>query len=383
MVYNLDESMETFKIITEQSLVGIIIIQDGLFKYFNDRLVETTGYSAEEIKSWAPNEFEKTIYPEDREFIMEMARKKQAGDPNVPHQYSYRAIRKNGEVYWAEVFSKTINYKGRPADFLIGIEITDKVKAEQKLIETKEKYQKAYHQAEFYKDLFIHDINNTLQSLYSSIQLLDIDLENIKKDNEIIELINIMYRQVKRGVNLISNVRKLSQLEDHEISIREIDLLEFLKRSIEFIKNSFQDKKIQIKIDGFNEKILVKGNELLQDVFENILINSVRHNNNDIIEIFIKTSRLKKEENDYCKIEFIDNGNGIEDVRKEKVLDRVDLNLKTTYGMGLGLSLVKKIIENFGGKIWIEDRVKNDYSKGTNVNLLLLELPLHKQNFYS
>ncbi len=373
MVYNLDESMETFKIITEQSLVGIIIIQDGLFKYFNDRLTKTTGYSAEEIKRWTPNEFAKTIYPEDREFIMEMARKKQAGDPEVPYQYSYRAIRKNGEVYWVEVFSKTIIYKGRPADFLMGYEITDKVKADQKLIETKEKYQKAYHQAEFYKDLFIHDINNTLQSLYSSIQLLEIGLENIQENNEMKELINIMDRQIKRGVNLISNVRKLSQLEEHEISIREIDLLEFLKRSIEFIKNSFQERKIQIKIDVFNEKMLVKGNELLQDVFENILINSVRHNNNDIVEIIIKTLQIEQDDTTYYKLEFIDNGIGIEDQRKESVLSRADLDSKTTYGMGLGLSLVKKIIENFGGKIWIEDRVKNDYSKGINVNLLLSE----------
>ena len=39
--------------------------------------------------------------------------------------------------------------------------------------------------------------------------------------------------------------------------------------------------------------------------------------------------------------------------------------------MGLGLSLVKKIIDNYGGKIWIEDKVKGDYSKGANVILLI------------
>jgi len=41
--------------------------------------------------------------------------------------------------------------------------------------------------------------------------------------------------------------------------------------------------------------------------------------------------------------------------------------------MGLGLSLVKKIIDSFNGKIWVEDKVKNDYSKGSNFTILLPE----------
>ena len=49
----------------------------------------------------------------------------------------------------------------------------------------------------------------------------------------------------------------------------------------------------------------------------------------------------------------------------------MDNDSKTTYGMGLGLSLVKKIIENYNGQIWIEDKVKGDYSQGTNVILLI------------
>ncbi|MFX1374177.1 MAG: PAS domain S-box protein [Promethearchaeota archaeon] len=368
---DLNESIEKLKIIAEQSLIGIMIIQDNIIKYFNNRVTETMGYSAEEIKSWAPNEFAKTIHPEDREFVMEQARKKQKGDPDVVNQYSYRAIRKNGEIYWIEIFSKTINYRGRPADFLMGIEISDRVNAEQKLKDSMEKYQKAFHQAELYKDLFIHDISNTLQSIFSSIQLIDMNLNGNRKIIDNKELINITYKHIKRGIKLISNVHKLSQLDSHEISIKKVDIFEVLNRSIEFIKNLFQDRKIKIKIDTFSEKISILGNELLQDVFENILINSVKYNNNDIIEIIIKTSKAEKDDTTYCKLEFIDKGTGIEDARKRKVLTRLDFDSKSSYGMGMGLSLAKKIIDNYGGKIWIEDRVKGDHSKGTNVNLLL------------
>ena len=83
--------------------MSITVIQDGLFKYFNLRVAENSGYSVEEIKNWGPNEFAKTIHPEDREFVTEQARKKQAGDPNVVHQYIYRSIRKDGKINWIEV----------------------------------------------------------------------------------------------------------------------------------------------------------------------------------------------------------------------------------------------------------------------------------------
>ncbi|MFX1500810.1 MAG: PAS domain S-box protein [Promethearchaeota archaeon] len=367
----LKESEQKFRNIAEQSLIAILILQDGVFKYFNDKVCQINGYSREEIKSWPPNEFIKTIYPDDREFVLEQARKKLAADPDVIHQYHYRVSRKDGEIRWVEVFAKTIYYEGRPADLVMNYDITDKIEAEQKLKESKEKYHRAYNQAEFYKDLFIHDINNSLQSLYSSIQLIEMDVEDYKKNDGTNELIEIMYRQIKRGKKLISNVHKLSQLESHEISLKEVELFEFLNRSIEFIKNAFQERKIQIKIDTFSEKILILGNELLQDVFENILFNSVKYNKNDIVEIIIKASQVERDNTPYWKLEFIDNGIGIEDERKERVLTRVDPDSKTTYGMGLGLSLVKKIIESYDGKIWIDDKVKGDYSKGTNVILLI------------
>jgi len=47
---------------------------------------------------------------------------------------------------------------------------------------------------------------------------------------------------------------------------------------------------------------------------------------------------------------------------------------KSTHGMGLGLSLVKKIIQKYEGKVWVENRVKDDCSKGSNFIILIPEV---------
>ncbi len=143
---SLKESEEKFRNIAEQSLMGIIILQDGVFKYFNDRISEMNGYTAEEIKDWTPNEWVKSIYPDDREFVSEQARKKQAGDPDVIHQYRYRTIRKEGQIRWMEIFSKTIIYKGHSADLAMIIDITDKIEADQKLKESEQNFREIAEQ---------------------------------------------------------------------------------------------------------------------------------------------------------------------------------------------------------------------------------------------
>lgn len=186
-----------------------------------------------------------------------------------------------------------------------------------------------------------------------------------------VRLIEIIKEQVNRGKKLVSNVRKLSQIEGQEMIIEKIEIFNILKKAVKFIHNSFHDKNLKIQINTFSEQIYIKANELIEDVFENILINAVKYNNNPTIEINIKISKLAKEGNNYYKIEFIDNGVGIEDDRKTTIFQRAD---KSIGGMGLGLSLVKKIIQKYEGKVWVENIVKDDYSKGSNFIILIPEV---------
>ena len=62
---------------------------------------------------------------------------------------------------------------------------------------------------------------------------------------------------------------------------------------------------------------------------------------------------------------------GISDEIKELIFHRGYRKEKNIRGMGLGLSLVKKIIDSYDGQIWVEDKVKGDFNKGSNFVLLI------------
>ncbi len=89
------------------------------------------------------------------------------------------------------------------------------------------------------------------------------------------------------------------------------------------------------------------------------------------LSIRLQVSKVQKNKINYLKMEFIDNGIGIHDKLKDIIFQRGYANKKKTKGLGFGLSLVKKIIKSYNGQIWVEDRVKGDFSKGSNFIILI------------
>ena len=176
--------------------------------------------------------------------------------------------------------------------------------------------------------------------------------------------------QVMRGAKLIRNVRKLSKIETTEIITHPIEIHNILKKSIDYLKNTYQER-IRIQIDSTNDSLYVQANSMLSDIFENILNNAVRYNDQPKIQIDIRLSKEQKDYVNYLRMEFVDNGIGIEDDWKDNIFKRGYMEGRSIRGMGLGLSLVKRIIDGYHGHIWVEDKAPGNYSKGSKFILLI------------
>jgi len=247
----------------------------------------------------------------------------------------------------------------------------------EELEEAEEKYHEAFNRANFYKDLFTHDIRNIIQNIGMSVELCEqyqkeygpVKSDKFKEYHDIIE------HQIKAAKKLITNITKLSALdEEKKTALIPINLFDSLTKSITFVKEGFQQKPLNIQVDPFDKNIKVKANELLYDVFENILINAVKYNENKIPEILIKISKITKDKINYIKLEFIDNGIGINDSLKKVIFSREYKELKGEKGMGIGLSLVFRIIQFYKGKIWVENKEKEDYTQGSNFVVLIPQI---------
>lgn len=238
---------------------------------------------------------------------------------------------------------------------------------------SKKKIEEEFQRANFYKDIFAHDMSNILQGILSVAELCKIQIMNLSIDNDIVDIIGIIENQIIRGSKLISNVRKLSQLEEFTTLIQPTEIFSLLKTSINNLKNEYHTHNINIKIHSSYKSAYVQANDLLLDVFENVLINAVKHNENLSVKIEIKISKKKENQISYVKIEFKDNGIGIEDSRKDSIFIRASPDTNYIGGMGIGLSLAKRILDSYKGQIRLEDSFKGDHTKGSNFIILIPE----------
>ncbi len=234
---------------------------------------------------------------------------------------------------------------------------------------TEAELQEAKAQAELYLDLMGHDISNMHQIIMGQLELAkeimdsDCKLEAVDR-----ELIDTSLDTLERSSKLIDNVRNLQRLRRGEFNEEVLDLSELLSRIILEYENLLPRGSIKFVRDGKNS---VKANKLLQDVFTNLIGNAIKHSNGGLVDILVLIEDIQDNGKKYHRVSIEDNGPGIPDDMKDRIFNRLQRGETKARGMGLGLYLVKSLVDSYNGKVWVEDRVPGDHTKGSRFVVLL------------
>jgi len=245
----------------------------------------------------------------------------------------------NGDILW---------------DGLI-MDITERKLAEKRINEE-------YRRAEFYIDLMSHDINNLSQVTGGHLELLLLVPDLPSKFRKPAET---ALDHVRKSAGIISNVKTLSTVRSGELEIETIDIYPAFASAVETAKS--QSRDVRINSNMTEGRYFIRGNALLFDVFSNLLNNAVKFDGHDIVEIDVDISSS----GDNWEIRFMDRGCGIRYDYKKIIFDRMERAGESAQGSGLGLTIVKYIVESYGGKVWVEDRVRGDRTWGSKFIVLL------------
>ncbi len=137
---------ETYRVVVEQSLQGLIIIQEFRIVFANTAFAEISGYTVEELLSLSPDQVRALIHPEDQPLVWGRFRDRMEGKL-VPPRYEYRGIRKDGTVRWLEMVASRIEYRGKSAIHGAIADITRRKHAEKALRESEEQYRNLFEQS--------------------------------------------------------------------------------------------------------------------------------------------------------------------------------------------------------------------------------------------
>ncbi len=240
-------------------------------------------------------------------------------------------------------------------------EVMQRRRIEKELEEAKE-------QAELYLDLMGHDIKNMDQVALGYLELAKEKLDlhgKLEKHDEM--LITSPKNAVENSTKLINNIVMLRKRAG-ELNLTSFNVNEILS-DVKSLHSNVPGRIITINIVAACE-CCVMANELLKDMFSNIVGNAIKHSSGTLT-ININVSTIDEMGQKYCKVSIDDNGPGIPDERKTELLVRACKDLVKRRGRGMGLCLVKTLVEDFHGKISVEDRVQGDYQKGSRFIVML------------
>ncbi len=204
---------------------------------------------------------------------------------------------------------------------------------------------------ETFIDILGHDLLNYITAI-KNIALFLAEDESLKRIEEDIRMLRESSAKMEQ---MVQNATRLAKLESIDaIDKEEIDLTSTIENAVKLLKAQADAKGIAI-VNNVRDPCPTKANKFIEDVFVNLISNSIKFSPNNS-KVYVD----KVEDNGYYKFAVKDNGEGIPDEYKTLIFSRFERRTKTgVKGTGLGLTIVKKILELHGGEVWVEDNKPN------------------------
>jgi light-regulated signal transduction histidine kinase (bacteriophytochrome) len=208
-----------------------------------------------------------------------------------------------------------------------------------------------------------HDLKEPLRTIASYIQLIELRLKGQLED-ETKEFMGFAVSGVKRLQNMLEGMLRYAQVGDTQVEINKQNLNNILETVLGNLHSTINENNALIILN--NPLPEVKGNRVqLVSLFQHLIANSIKFRVPDmspVIEINFK-SRI----NDYI-FSVSDNGIGVQESNRQRLFTMFKRGHSGDYeGIGMGLSICKKIVDNHGGTIWIDDT----YTKGLRIDFTI------------
>jgi PAS domain S-box-containing protein len=223
---------------------------------------------------------------------------------------------------------------------------------DEELLKQLDELVKANEELDKFAETAANELQEPLRAVKSFVNILSKRYRG-KLDNETDEFIDYALEAIERLNKKIIGLLEYSRVESKGKELKPTETHEILDYAISHLNTSWDGYKAEITYDNL-PKIMADSGQILK-LFQNLLENAVKFKNPEK-NSKVHVSAVLDEENDKYIFSVQDNGIGIEEKDFDKIFDIFKkLNLENEHqGVGIGLSISKKIIERHGGQIWVE-----------------------------
>jgi PAS domain S-box-containing protein len=346
------QSEERFRILMEMLPECVIVHQSGTIVYINPNGTNLLGISSPE-EAIGRSIFD-VIPPDMLDAARERVRKiEEEGLPAPTLEYKMRRF--DGKTFIGEAIGNRIIFNNKPSTQVVIRDITYRKEEEEKLSQFSKELERSNKELDDFAYIASHDLKEPLRGIhnYSSFLLEDYadKLDNDGKD----KLTTLVYL-TKRLEAFINDLLKFSRVGRVILEITETAMDAVVKDTLALIKPLLEKEHIDVRIPRPLPAVKCDHFQMVE-VLQNLMSNSVKYNDKPDKWIEIGYNDDKNTAAKYYVFYVRDNGIGID----KKYFDSIFTIFKRLHsrdmfggGTGAGLTIVRKIIERHGGKIWLE-----------------------------
>jgi PAS domain S-box-containing protein len=352
----LAEREAQFRSTFDQSAIGCAHLGlDGYWLRTNQKLCTIVGYTHEELLE---KTFQQITHPEDLAEDLTYVERLLAGD--IPHYFlEKRYIRGDGAIIWVRItvslqrqIMESADQRGEPLYFIGMVEdISDRKQLEiqdaanrRALEQAKQVLEERNQELDQFVHIASHDLKAPLRGIANLAEWLEEDLaEKLSSDNR--EQLALMRSRVQRMENLINGLLQYSRVGREDFATSWVDTRELL---LEILDSLDPPATFQIQLPEVMPQLQTQ-RLLLSQVFSNLFSNAIKHHDRDVGHIALDWA----EHDDYYLFIVADDGPGIPPQQQERMFGIFQTlsGSKSASNTGIGLALVKKIVEGGGGSI--------------------------------
>ena len=353
-------SQQRFKALIEKGSDGIALIgRNNIINYISPSVENILGYSANEMTGMASMNF---IYEDDIALRKESLNKLLDMPMGSSVSIEYRVRHKKGHVIWLQATLTNLmddpsigGVVGNFHDITIQKNAGDEIAAlnqslEKKVEERTQQLQEANKLLESYNYSVAHDLKAPMRIIAGYAKVLS-DRAKDKLQAEDLQLLNVIISTSKKSAQLISDLLDFSQVSKQEVKAKDIDFDALVAEVVGHVKETDTNPLAQIKLHPLGTSYC--DDRLIKQVWVNLVSNAVKYSKQNASPLVEIGCEIK----DNHKVYFIkDNGVGFNSEQAPKLFDvfyRIHRD-NSFEGTGIGLALVKSVIDHHGGKIWAE-----------------------------
>ena len=334
----------------EQSPVSVMITDvKGNIEYVNPHFTAVAGYSPEEAAGKNPRILKSGL--QGREFYRDLWTTITSGREWTGEFHNKK---KNGELYWEKAKISPIKNKDGVITHFVALkeDVTALKLAEEALKRHTEELERSNRELEQFAYVASHDLQEPLRIVAGYVQLLSRRYKG-KLDEKAEEFISFALDATKRMQALISDLLAYSRIGAGGKDFGSVDMEKVLDSTLLDLNPALSERGAEVTRSPLPS---VKGDEpQLRRLFQNLIGNAVKYCS-EMPRIHVSAEKKA----DSWLFSIRDNGIGIAPRHHDRIFQIFQrLHAKNEYsGTGIGLAICKKVVENHGGRIWVESEAE-------------------------